>query len=224
MKAFPDKAIKFASFEEAKSILSYRHWDKKINTYDILYAGLFASFIAHLTIYPIEVIRVRLSADLKNNYNGAFDCLWKLIKTEGVCTLYKGMMPWVLSSLPSPAFNLFVYDKLKTKVIFETHYLKYGSPTIMAIGTTSAFITFSLLYPFHVIKSRIIINGKNKDKIQKKGTLPMIIRNTYEREGILGFYKGFLPGIMKTGPSHGISFTAYEFFKSLMQVGEIRRY
>ena len=132
-------------------------------------------------------------------------------------------MPWVLSSLPSPAFNLFLYDKLKTKIICEKNYLNYGSPTIMVIGTTSAFITFSLLYPFHVIKSRIIISGKNR-VMEKKGTLLRIIQNTYEREGILGFYKGFLPGIIKTGPSHGISFTTYEFFKSLMKVGEIRRH
>lgn len=223
MKAFPDKAIKFASFEEVKFLLSYRHWDRKINTCDILLAGLFASFLSHLIIFPIEVIRVRLSADLKNNYIGALDCLIKLAKKEGFGTFYNGMMPWVLSSLPSPALNLFLYDKLKTMIIFENDYLDYCSQNIMMIGTTSAFITFSLLYPFHVIKSRIIISGKNR-AIEKKGTLLMVVKNTYEREGIFGFYKGFLPGIMKTGPSHGISFTTYEFFKSLMKVGEISRH
>ena len=40
-----------------------------------------------------------------------------------------------------------------------------------------------------------------------------IIRNTWRNEGIHGFFRGYVPALLKGVPSHMISFLVYEYFR-----------
>ena len=46
---------------------------------------------------PFDIIKVRLQTETPNEplYKGAFDCLWKLLKNEGIFALYKGNKAYI---------------------------------------------------------------------------------------------------------------------------------
>jgi len=45
-----------------------------------------------------------------------------------------------------------------------------------------------------------------------------VIRKTYARESIRGFYNGIVPTLVKNVPSASISYVIYEFSKKLMDL------
>lgn len=63
-------------------------------------------------------------------------------------------------------------------------------------------------YPYQVLRSRIQNEG-GSTRIYRAGILPTIT-HIYSREGILGFYKGLAPNMIRVLPGTCITFGVYE--------------
>ncbi len=81
----------------------------------------------------------------------------------------------------------------------------------MSIGAISAAISTTILYPFNLVSTRLMMQGMKKDPKQD-GMLQMI-RNIYSTKGLSSFYKGFAPTTTKIFFGNGISFGVFEFTK-----------
>ena len=57
------------------------------------------------------------------------------------------------------------------------------------------------------------MDGLLGDKTRPKVGIFDLFRNIYQREGYLGFYKGYLPAITKIILGNGISFGCFEVLK-----------
>lgn len=96
-------------------------------------SGASAGFIEVCIMHPLDLIKTRLQLQIKtanvtaqtgNNlyYNGVFDCAKKMIKTEGVFSLYKGIIPPIMVETPKRAVKFLTFEQLKKPFMF-------GSPT-----------------------------------------------------------------------------------------------
>ena len=65
--------------------------------------------------------------------------------------------------------------------------------------------------------SRLQAQGTPSHPEKYKG-IADVVRKTYARESIRGFYKGLLPTLMKVVPSVSISYAVYEFSKKSLGV------
>lgn len=93
----------------------------------------------------------------------------------------------------------------------------YENPTqyssvVLFCGTTSSICAIMITYPFDNLRVRWqageiggILDAKQQDRV-----LWGTIKHVYDTEGIKGFYKGYLPRILKKGCSGGILWTIYE--------------
>lgn len=58
------------------------------------------------------------SSTFKVYYNGVFDCAAKMMKNEGLFSLYKGIVPPILVETPKRAVKFLTFEQLKPLFLF----------------------------------------------------------------------------------------------------------
>jgi solute carrier family 25 folate transporter 32 len=87
----------------------------------------------------------------------------------------------------------------------------------MLAASEAGVMTLALTNPIWVVKTRLCLQYGNLEQMgvpayKKYNGMMDAFRKVYRHEGITGFYKGFLPGML--GVSHGaLQFMAYEYLK-----------
>lgn len=81
-----------------------------------------------------------------------------------------------------------------------------GALKTMCAGAVGGISLWILTFPADVIKSRTQIYNL-------KGTMLSVALHILRKEGILAFYRGLLPSILKTIPATGTLFLVYEYVK-----------
>jgi solute carrier family 25 (mitochondrial phosphate transporter), member 23/24/25/41 len=237
LKSTPDTAIKLYIFEKCKSFFK-SIYGEKLSSSHLFIAGAVAGVTANFTIFPLDVIKTRLSAAPSGTYNGIFDTAGKLYKEGGVGIFYKGVEASICCTIPNSGLNLLFYELLKRA--FSGSYssnnaANLSTPVLMFIGGLSSMFSSTLLYPFQTIQSRIIMQGLPKSSdyknlryntpyyynghklvFQKRQSMIQIIKSTFVNEGPRGFFKGYGPGITKIILGNAIGFGLYERIKSLV--------
>jgi len=236
-KATPETAIRLYVFEKVKFYLKAVHGEK-LSTDKLFFAGAIAGITASFSVFPLDVIKTRLTAAPSGTYTGILDTMSKLYKEGGVRIFYKGVEASFCSAMPNSGLNLCCYELLKRLFSgsYENDNSQYlSTPTLMLTGGLSAMISSSLLYPLQTIQSRLIMQGLSKSDmhmirfnapffyvgdnliIKKKQTMVQVIKSTFQKEGVRGFFKGYVPGITKIIIGNAISFGSYEKFKHLLK-------
>ncbi|GAA6066732.1 calcium-binding mitochondrial carrier protein SCaMC-1, partial [Tachysurus ichikawai] len=108
LKIAPETAIKFMAYEQYKKLLTSE--GGKIQTYERFMAGSLAGATAQTAIYPLEVMKTRLTLRKTGQYSGMFDCAKKILKKEGLRAFYKGYIPNILGIIPYAGIDLAVYE------------------------------------------------------------------------------------------------------------------
>ena len=87
----------------------------------------------------------------------------------------------------------------------------------MLAAAEAGVMTLALTNPIWVVKTRLCLQYGNLEKLglpayKKYNGMFDAFRKVYKHEGMTGFYKGFVPGML--GVSHGaLQFMAYEYLK-----------
>lgn len=236
LKSTPDTAIKLYIFEKCKSSLK-SVYGEKLSSSHLFIAGAVAGVTANFTIFPLDVIKTRLSAAPSGTYYGIFDTAVKLYKEGGVGIFYKGVEASICCVIPNSGLNLLFYELLKRALsgsYSSNNAASLSTPLLMLIGGLSSMFSSTLLYPFQTIQSRIIMQGLPKSSdykylrynspyyynghelvFQKRQSMIQIIKSTLANEGPSGFFKGYGPGISKIILGNAIGFGLYERIKTI---------
>lgn len=117
LKIVPRSAIKFAAYEQVKTILLAMKEKEELSIYERFVAGAFAGGFSQTSTYPLEVLKTRLVLRKTGQYKSIADAARQIYKTEGVKAFYRGYLPNMLSSIPCAGTGLAVYETFK-KVLF----------------------------------------------------------------------------------------------------------
>ena len=218
IKSIHDYGIKFYVFEKTKFFL--KDENNELNTTRLFIAGAFGGVVANIAVFPLDVIKTRVSAAPTGTYSGIIDATEKIFKEGGIRVFYKGLQASISNTIPNAGLNLSFYELLKK--IFGGTTCPSGktnlpTTTIMIIGGLSAMFSSTILYPLQTIQSRIIMNGLNtgNNDIVYKNNMIGVIRDTIKNEGYIGFFKGYRPGITKIVLGNSLGFSIYENIKKL---------
>lgn len=167
--------------------------------------GSFAGGVAAVTGNPAEVALVRMAGDARlplksrRNYVGVFDCFRRTIQTEGAFSLMSGVGPTVVRACLLNAGQLGAYSEAKEQIHRTTGCDGVALQAVSSLISSTAAIGLSS--PADVIKSRI--------QMSPTGTYSSVADcalDICKKEGIAGFWKGFLAATMKLNPHTLISF------------------
>ncbi|KAK5869564.1 hypothetical protein PBY51_024270 [Eleginops maclovinus] len=212
LKIAPETAIKFMAYEQFKRMLSSE--PGKVKTHERFMAGSLAGASAQTAIYPMEVMKTRLTLRKTGQYSGMFDCAKKILKKEGVKAFYKGYVPNLLGIIPYAGIDLAVYESLKN--FWLARYAKdSANPGILVLlgcGTLSSTCGQLASYPLALIRTRM----QAQASLEGSEQMPMnlMVKKILQKEGFFGLYRGILPNFMKVIPAVSISYVVYEHMKS----------
>uniref|UniRef100_A0A8C2ZRP6 EF-hand domain-containing protein n=1 Tax=Cyclopterus lumpus TaxID=8103 RepID=A0A8C2ZRP6_CYCLU len=208
LKIAPETAIKFMAYEKYKKMLSSE--PGKVKTHERFLAGSLAGATAQTAIYPMEVMKTRLTLRKTGQYSGMFDCAKQILKKEGVKAFFKGYVPNLLGIIPYAGIDLAVYESLKN--FWLSRYAKdSANPGILVLlgcGTLSSTCGQLASYPLALIRTRM----QAQASLEGSEQLPMnlMVKKILKKEGFFGLYRGILPNFMKVIPAVSISYVVYE--------------
>lgn len=96
--------------------------------------------------------------------------------------------------------------------------LTRGKPDEAGLGETiisggfGGICLWTAIFPFDVAKSRIQVDSL-------KDSMTSILLKILRQEGVRGLYRGLTPTLVRTFPSTGALFVAYEYSKEWMTTG-----
>ena len=208
LRIVPQNAIQLSAFNYFNNHLNDIYPDKKrINSFN---AGAVAGIISYTAIYPLELIRSKLSVNIDSRtkaYNNLGSALIQTYKNNGINGLYRG---WIVSSIgmiPYQGITFLTYKYLDDKINITSSYKGLIS------GSFAGFAAVSATYPFDVIKRKYHLTGEMGNK--SYNSYYDIIKTTYKSYGVRGFYRGLFACYSKIIPSSAIFFFTVDVCKNI---------
>ncbi|KFM76879.1 hypothetical protein X975_24721, partial [Stegodyphus mimosarum] len=179
-------------------------------------AGLVQSFVTS----PMELAKTRMQLQGQANplqrvsywtknrvlYKNPLDCLLKVFKSEGLCGLYRGLLCTIMRDAPGFGVYFAGYEYLTEKVTDSKG--KVNTLPLLFVGGLAGVISWIVIYPFDVIKSRLQVDGMTEGKRKYSGFLECV-KKSYKSEGLKVFTKGLNSTIIRAFPTNAATFAVF---------------
>lgn len=211
---FLQVSVQFGGFHFARRRLeeyNARHGTDSSLSYSQYYAaGAFAGVINSVISTPIEHVRIRLQAQPHGPnklYHGPLDCVRKLCAQDGVTKgLYRGTHVTVYREAQSYGVWFLAFEYLMNQDA-KRHGMKREDISSWKVATYGGLAGEALWlssYPLDVVKSKMQTDGFGAGKQYKSMT--DCFRQTYATEGLVGFWKGIGPTLLRAMPVSACTF------------------
>ncbi|KAL2207495.1 putative mitochondrial folate carrier protein Flx1 [Sarocladium strictum] len=173
---------------------------------------------------PIWVLKTRMiSSDRssKGAYPSMIAGIRSILRTEGIRGFYRGLFV-SLFGVSHGAVQFAVYEPAKRWHLARRQHgvhEKDAEATAAAPLRTEATVLLSsgaklvagaVTYPYQVLRSRL--QNYQADERFGKGIRGVVSR-TWAEEGVRGFYRGLVPGVIRVMPATWVTFLVYENVK-----------
>jgi solute carrier family 25 2-oxodicarboxylate transporter 21 len=155
-------------------------------------AGAIAGVSELLLLYPLDTVKTRLMLQTKvevpgaERYTGMMDAFRKIIASEGVGRLYRGMVPPLMLEAPKRAVKFAANDFWGKTYREMTGSDKMTQNLSILTGCSAGATESIVVVPFELVKIRL------QDKAQAhlyKGPMD-VVRKIIAKDGLLGMYAG----------------------------------
>lgn len=195
-----------------------RYYDKKLNGGDLsliqfFNCGAVAGFANGFLASPIEHVRIRLQTQYANvrEFNGPIDCFKKLYQRNGLSLgVFKGLTPTLFRESVGLGIYFATYEALIAKQLkSDTSIQRKDIPAwkLCLFGGLSGYTLWIGIYPVDVIKSKLQTDSLSRPVY--KGSIS-VFKDVLKHQGIKGFYRGFIPTILRAAPANGATFAMFE--------------
>lgn len=185
--------------------------------YEYLVAGVIGGVLSTFVVHPFDLLKIRLSVNDRKEgrplYRGLRHAAQVIWQAENIRGFYRGVTANCIGSGSAWGLYFVFYNATKSWMSDGDSSTHLGPVKHMQAAIQSGMLTLLFTNPVFVVKTRMCLRyGKVDDEY---GSLLRSIKSLYRTNGILGFYKGFIPGLI--GTSHGaVQFMVYEEMKKWM--------
>lgn len=165
-----------------------------------------ASLLTVLLTNPLWLLKTRMCTQDPSapHYQSLRDAVFKICRQDGIAGFYAGLGPGILAASHG-AIQFAVYEKLKAFVQQrERHRQQLSNGEYVLLSSVSKACAVTATYPLQVIRSRL---QRHQSRYH---SMLHVLRDTLVEEGLVGFYKGLTPAILRVLPGTWITFVVYE--------------
>ncbi|WMV26094.1 hypothetical protein MTR67_019479 [Solanum verrucosum] len=231
LRTAPFKAIHFYSYEKYRDHLLKITGNEEATNIERFVAGAAAGITATVLCIPMDTIRTVMVAPGGEALGGLIGTSRHMIQTEGFFSLYKGLVPSIMSMAPSGAVFYGVYDILKSAYLHSPEgrkrlenmkqgedlnaldQLELGTVRTLVYGAIAGACAEAATYPFEVVRRQLQLQVRATKMSTLATTLKIV-----EQGGIPALYTGLTPSLLQVLPSAAISYFVYEFMKIVLKV------
>lgn len=164
--------------------------------FQTLLASVSANVAARVLCYPLDTIAIQHASSTR-----------RPIFSVPLTTYYRGVGASI--AITTPAVALYYCTYRGTKNYLKPH-LGDSTSNYLVAGTVAELVSSLLWTPLEVVKSRLQISRTKQD-----GRLLYQLRDIMRKEGVRGFYRGYVMGLAIYTPYSLASWTVYENAKKL---------
>ncbi len=175
--------------------------------------GVLAGGAGNFIATPTDLVKIRMVNDhTGERYSGLADAFSKIYREEGgFFSLYKGCWPNATRAAVVGAAELATYDKFKDMLVERGGMAETGKKTHFTASSLAGLVAAVVSNPVDVVKTRYM----NQDSRQagKHMSSLQTVANVYRSEGLVAFYKGFLPNFGRLTPWNIAFFMSMEEYR-----------
>ncbi|XP_077148551.1 mitochondrial ornithine transporter 1-like isoform X3 [Ranitomeya variabilis] len=178
-------------------------------------AGSLASVVSSLVLCPTELVKCRMQTLHEMRISGhkavpakstSYSIVSDIVKTEGVCGLFRGLSSTWLREIPGYFFFFGGYE-LSSSILNRNSQDQPGALVVTVSGGVGGAFFWLSVYPVDSVKSRIQVLSL------ASGSFLISFLHILKTEGLLTLYNGLMPTIIRSFPSNAALFLAYEMTK-----------
>lgn len=159
---------------------------------------------------PIWVIKTRMLSTSYRElgaYSSIADGAKQIFRAEGLWGFYRGLVP-SLFGVSHGALQFMAYEKLKVYRGGATasEYRDLGTFDLLIISGLAKFFAGSVTYPYQLVRARLQMH----DAERLYRGMRDVMSQVWRQEGLVGFYKGLGPNLLRVMPSTCVTFLVYE--------------
>lgn len=169
-------------------------------------AGNFADVVCLRMQHDAE-----LPVDQRRNYKNIADGLIKMVRAEGIGSIWTGVWVGAARAALATATQLAGYDVIKRELMEKTS-MTDTVPTHISASCLAGFMSTLICSPFDVFKARLMTAK------QQTHSIPVMLARTFKNEGAAWMFHGLTPALISRAPSTIITFVTFEQLKRLYRV------
>lgn len=218
--------VQFWSYEQIDlKLKQYDFFNKHMNFTRFLSGGL-AGCLGTVVSMPFDVVRTRVvGQDHDQKHTSVFRLFPVIIKQDGIRGLFRGLGTTLIQIGPLIGFNFMFYHQCNELLMKFLKPVDNKLPVFETLftGALAGVASKAVLYPLDFIKKRLQLQGflDSRKSFGRNHTCVSItncIKLTYADEGLLGFYKGMYPTLIKSGLTTALYFSFYEAVNNLLKI------
>ena len=228
----PARSINFFVYGNGKRVIANHFNDGKENALVHLSAAAVAGVATSTATNPIWLVKTRLQLDRSHNdpqrrlYSSSFDCVKKVLRTEGIPGLYRGLTASYLGVSES-TIQWVTYEYFKGMLARRRERrLAQGLPdnTVLEnavewagkLGAAAGakLMAAGIAYPHEVVRTRMR-QAPMQDGRPKYTGLVQCFRLVLKEEGAAALYGGLTAHLLRVVPNAAIMFGTYELVMAL---------
>ena len=186
-----------------------RNGGHAIPLYQKIASSMISGAVGGLAGNPFDIAMVRMQADgqapveQRRGYTNVFTAVGRIVKEEGLMTLWRGSIPMVFRAIAMNVGMLASYDQSKELL---APYTGTGKTTSLLASAISGFVCAFTTLPFDLIKCRMM----NMRVDPATGAFPYknLVDCTwkiFKQEGIMQFWRGYWTFYARSAPHAMIS-------------------
>ncbi|KAH7289409.1 hypothetical protein KP509_30G000300 [Ceratopteris richardii] len=191
-----------------------------------LVAGALMGGVAHTIVAPIERTKLLLQTQESNiaimgghhkRYNGMLDCMLRIVREEGVTSLWRGNGSSVLRYYPSVALNFSCKDLYRTLLASGDQgkdIIRSARHNFIA-GAAAGCTALVVVYPLDIAHTRLAADMGRNETRQFRGLLHFM-NTIYRKDGVRGLYRGLPASIQGMVVHRSVYFGGFDTAKDIM--------
>jgi len=208
-------------------------WDVFVNFSTDFMMGGVAAAVSKTAAAPIERVKLLIqnqdemikSGRLKDPYKGIVDCFARVSREEGVMQLWRGNLANVLRYFPTQALNFAFKDQIKRLFGFtkekDGYWVWFAGN--LASGGLAGAASLTFVYHLDYARTRLANDAKSSKKGGERqfNGLVDVYRKTFQSDGLVGLYRGFVVSCVGIIVYRGLYFGMFDTLSDMM--GDLRK-
>ena len=162
---------------------------------------------------PVDLLKIKMQAQVNagTTYSGVLDAATRIFARYGIRGIYQGLPATIVRDAPCNASYFFAYEWTRQALARRDgcDLKELSASRLLLSGGVAGAAYWSFLYPIEVVKSALQGDHSDPAKRQYRG-MRDCWRQIYARYGVRGFWRGWLPCVLRSVPANAACFFAYE--------------
>nr|KAF7438054.1 hypothetical protein H0235_000445 [Vespula pensylvanica] len=200
-RVIPGVGLYFSSLDWLKHTLQL---EEPLTPLQAISLGITARSMSGGLLIPITVVKTRFESGVYK-YNSVAEALRLIYSQEGIKGLSSGLVPTLLRDAPYSGLYLLFYTQLK-QVAAHTELVHQNAsvPVHFSCGVLAGIFAAIVTHPPDVIKTKMQLYPNEFKTIYSATYI------VYKKYGILGYFKGIVPRMLRRTLMTTMAWTVYE--------------